>query len=99
MSLPFPVRWLPFGFLLLLGALSTGCHRSQSSAQITLPVAPVVRVGRTPLSNRLEVAGEFLPFQEVEIHAKVAGYIRKIYVDIGDRVMPGNCWPNLRSRR
>jgi RND family efflux transporter MFP subunit len=35
------------------------------------------------------VAGEFLPFQEVEIHAKVAGYIKKIYVDIGDRVRAG----------
>jgi len=95
MSLPFPVRWLPFGFLLLLGALSAGCHRSESSAQISLPVARVVRVGRTPLSNRLEVAGEFLPFQEVEIHAKVAGYIRKIYVDIGDRVHTGELLAEL----
>jgi RND family efflux transporter MFP subunit len=86
---------MPFGFLLLLGALSTGCHRSQSSAQNTLPVATVVRVGRTPLSNRLEVAGEFLPFQEVEIHAKVAGYIRKIYVDIGDRVHAGQLLAEL----
>jgi RND family efflux transporter MFP subunit len=52
-------------------------------------------VGRTPLSNRLEVAGEFLPFQEVEIHAKVAGYIRKIYVDIGDRVHAGQLLAEL----
>jgi len=95
MSLPFQVRWLPIGFLLLLGALSEGCHQSQSSAQITLPAAPVVRVGRKPLSNRLEVAGEFLPFQEVEIHAKVAGYIRKIYVDIGDRVRTGQLLAEL----
>jgi len=95
MSLPSPVRWMPFGFLLLMGALSTGCHRSQSSAQITLPVVPVVRVGRTPLSNHLEVAGEFLPYQEVEIHAKVAGYIRKIYVDIGDRVHAGQLLAEL----
>jgi RND family efflux transporter MFP subunit len=95
MSLPSSVRWMPFCLLLLSGALSTGCHRSQSSAQITLPVAPVVRVGRVPLSNRLEVAGEFSPFQEVEIHAKVAGYIRKIYVDIGDRVHAGQLLAEL----
>jgi multidrug efflux pump subunit AcrA (membrane-fusion protein) len=95
MSLPSLVRWLPFCLLLLSGPLSTGCHRSQSSVQITLPAAPVVRVGRTPLSNRLEVAGEFLPFQEVEIHAKVAGYIRKIYVDIGDRVRAGRLLAEL----
>ena len=95
MSLPSPVRGLPFGFLFLLGAFSTGCHRIQSPAQVTLPAAPVVRVGRRPLSNRLEVAGEFLPFQEVEIHAKVAGYIRKIYVDIGDRVHAGQLLAEL----
>jgi len=95
MSLPSSVRWLPFGLLFLLGTFSTGCHRTQSSAQITLPVAPVARVGRTPLANRLEVAGEFLPFQEVEIHAKVAGYIRKIYVDIGDRVHAGQLLAEL----
>jgi RND family efflux transporter MFP subunit len=54
-----------------------------------------VRVGRTQLSNRLEVAGEFLPFQEIEIHAKVAGYIRKIFVDIGDRVRTGKLLAEL----
>ena len=89
MSLPSSVRWLPFGLLLLFAAIGNGCHSSQPSASIALPVAPVARVGRTPLSNRLQVAGEFLPFQQVEIHAKVAGYIRKIYVDIGDRVRAG----------
>ena len=95
MFLSFPVRWLPLGFLLLLGALSTGCHRSQSSVPATLPATPVVRVARRPLSNRLEVAGEFLPFQEVEIHAKVSGYIKKIYVDIGDRVRTGQLLAEL----
>jgi RND family efflux transporter MFP subunit len=52
-------------------------------------------VGREPLSNRLEVAGEFLPFQEVEIHAKVAGYIHKIHVDIGDLVHSGQLLAEL----
>jgi len=46
-------------------------------------------VGRAPLSNTLSIAGEFLPYQEVELHAKVSGYIRNINVDIGDRVRKG----------
>ncbi len=95
MSLPSPVRWLLLGLLFLVGAFNTGCRRSHASAQDPLPAAPVVRVLRTPLSNRLEVAGEFLPFQEVEIHAKVTGYIRKIYVDIGDRVHTGQLLAEL----
>jgi RND family efflux transporter MFP subunit len=35
------------------------------------------------------VAGEFQPYQEVDLHAKVSGYIRRINVDIGDRVKNG----------
>ncbi len=39
--------------------------------------------------------GEFIPFQEVELHAKVAGYIRHIYVDIGDKVKTGQVLATL----
>jgi multidrug efflux pump subunit AcrA (membrane-fusion protein) len=49
-------------------------------------VAPVTR---GDLSNTLTVAGEFQPYQEVELHAKVSGYIRRINVDIGDQVKNG----------
>jgi RND family efflux transporter MFP subunit len=49
----------------------------------------VVRVERRPLGNSLTIAGEFKPFQDVEVHAKVAGYIRNINVDVGDHVKAG----------
>ena len=44
---------------------------------------------RASIGNTFSVAGEFDPYQEIEVHAKVAGYIRKINVDIGDRVKTG----------
>ncbi len=40
-------------------------------------------------ARALVVVGQFLPYQNVELHAKVAGYIKNIYVDIGDRVHTG----------
>jgi RND family efflux transporter MFP subunit len=43
----------------------------------------------------LDVAGELLPYQEVELHAKVSGYIRSINVDIGDRVHKGQVLAEL----
>jgi RND family efflux transporter MFP subunit len=49
----------------------------------------VVPASRATLANTLTVAGEFIPYQEVELHAKVAGYIRSIHVDIGDKVKQG----------
>jgi RND family efflux transporter MFP subunit len=53
------------------------------------PVVRVVRVSRRDINNSLTIAGEFKPFQEVDVHAKVAGYIRQIYVDVGDHVREG----------
>ena len=52
-------------------------------------VAPVVFVTRGPLENTITLTGEFRPFQEVDVHAKVAGYIQKIFVDVGDKVKTG----------
>ena len=43
----------------------------------------------TSISDTITLSGEFRPFQEVDVHAKVAGYIRKIYVDVGDHVKTG----------
>jgi RND family efflux transporter MFP subunit len=51
--------------------------------------AAVTRVERWSFDNTLTIAGEFKPFQDVDVHAKVAGYIRKMYVDVGDRVKEG----------
>jgi RND family efflux transporter MFP subunit len=73
--------------------VAAGCgHSGDSSPSASGDVASraaVVQVRRTPLSNTLSIAGEFLPYQEVDLHAKVAGYIRNINVDIGDRVHTG----------
>jgi RND family efflux transporter MFP subunit len=41
------------------------------------------------LSRGLVLTAEFKPFQEVDLMAKVAGYVKKINVDVGDRVTEG----------
>jgi RND family efflux transporter MFP subunit len=53
------------------------------------PVAAVVKVDRRTLSAPLTLAGAFKPFQDVDVHAKVAGYIKAIYVDVGTHVKEG----------
>jgi RND family efflux transporter MFP subunit len=52
-------------------------------------VAPVVFVARGSLENSIALTGEFRPFQQVDVHAKVAGYIQHIFVDVGDKVKQG----------
>jgi RND family efflux transporter MFP subunit len=54
-----------------------------------IPYAAVAPARRETIANSLSIAGQFSPYQNVELHAKVAGYIRNIYVDIGDHVHQG----------
>ena len=49
-------------------------------------LAPVV--GKE-ISGKIELPGELLPFQSVDLHAKVRGYVERIFVDRGSIVKPG----------
>jgi RND family efflux transporter MFP subunit len=67
------------------------------------PTVSVVTARRTPLRIMLTLSGEFKPFQDVDLHAKVAGYIKTISVDVGDRVKAGQVLavleiPELRAQ-
>ena len=63
--------------------------RASQPEDSAIPTAAVVLAERRPISNSLVLSGEFRPFQEVDVHAKIAGYIRKIYVDVGDHLKAG----------
>jgi RND family efflux transporter MFP subunit len=67
-------------------------HHEQEPATNTSAALPAVSVAIAQtgsIANQLTVAGVFQPFQEIDVHGKVSGYIRHIYVDIGDRVRKG----------
>ena len=53
-----------------------------------LPVG-VVKAKRESLAKEFTVQAEFRPYQEVDLHSKVAGFLEKINVDIGDHVKAG----------
>jgi RND family efflux transporter MFP subunit len=80
-------------FMMLVGAFLTGCSqretpRVQAREEKVISVA-AVRAKRQDLSRGTELAAEFRPFREVDVHAKVAGYLKAIYVEVGDRVRQG----------
>jgi RND family efflux transporter MFP subunit len=68
-------------------------HRSKpsegSSKAKYIHSVSVIQVRRGEIARQLVLAGVFLPFQEIDVHGKVSGYVRHIYVDIGDRVRQG----------
>lgn len=85
--------WITAVVLVVLAAgwfIFSGRHVEANQTNTgTLQPAAVVVAEREPISNLLTLSGEFRPFQEVDVHAKIAGYIQKIYVDVGDHVKSG----------
>ncbi|MGC1416195.1 MAG: efflux RND transporter periplasmic adaptor subunit [Candidatus Acidiferrum sp.] len=75
-------------FWLGRGSSEAGGPGSPGSDSKGAPAA-VARVERHTIANTLTISGEFKPFQDVDVHAKVAGYIKVIYVDVGDHVKEG----------
>jgi RND family efflux transporter MFP subunit len=61
----------------------------ETSASTSPPVVAVARAGPADLTRAVVLTAEFRPFQEIEVHAKVAGYVKQIMVDVGDRVTAG----------
>jgi multidrug efflux pump subunit AcrA (membrane-fusion protein) len=82
---------------IILALLGSGCGRRETveasnsgPAHATSGVTVgVVRAEIRPLANHLTVSSELVPFQEIEVYAKEAGYVRTLNVDYGSRVRKG----------
>jgi RND family efflux transporter MFP subunit len=72
---------------------SAGTETTHSAPD--LPTVAVVQATRIDLSTGLVLTAEFEPFQEVDVMAKISGFIKQIKVDIGDRVQEGQLLATL----
>ncbi|HET9834059.1 MAG TPA: efflux RND transporter periplasmic adaptor subunit [Vicinamibacterales bacterium] len=80
----------PLAFAALAGAACSSSNASAERAEsAAAPTVAVARVRRGDIAQSLTIPAEFRPFQEIEVHAKVAGYLKSISVDVGDRVTSG----------
>lgn len=73
-----------------------GCSRAASeTAAAARPVVAAARVARTDLARELVFQAEFQPRYAVDLHARVAGFVRTLAVDVGDRVKAGHLLAEL----
>jgi RND family efflux transporter MFP subunit len=76
-------------------ACSRASARTTDRPQAEIPTVAAAKVVRGDIAQVLTVTAEFRPYQEVELHAKVAGYVKSINVDVGDRVHAGQLLATL----
>ena len=81
----------------------TGCSRTTDASAASKAPSPgqssavvaVVKPGRERFSRQAVLTGEFRANQQVDLHAKVAGYLKNISVEVGDRVKEGQLLATL----
>jgi len=78
--------------LLLPAKLSLAAANPEPAA---LPSVAVAKVQRADLYKELRIPAEFRPYVEVQLHAKVSGYLKQITVDFGDQVKAGQLLATL----
>jgi len=95
------------GVVLVAGAFFAGYlpHRKREamlvaeakSANESLPVVTVVRVVQSPGKVSLVLPGSIQAVTEAPVLARASGYVRKRYVDIGDRVTTGQLLAEIEA--
>ncbi len=70
-------------------------NAASTAGPAVVPTVAVVKVSREDLSKQVEYLAEFRPYAEVELHAKVSGYVSQISVDFGDKVKAGQLLATL----
>jgi RND family efflux transporter MFP subunit len=92
-------KWIIAGAVLAAACVLAWFWMGRGSSEAEAPgnagsdangiTAAVARVKRGNIGETLTIAGAFKPFQEVDVHAKVSGYVQTMYVDVGDHVKEG----------
>lgn len=80
----------------MLGLASCSKHEEpEQKSDHEQPSVAVVRASLADLSRDIVLTGEFKPYQSIDVMAKVAGYVKSIYVDVGSRVQAGQLLATL----
>lgn len=83
------------GGLLLLSSLQS-CNLTETKKETTKdsvvaikPPAATFLLQKDLLSSTLNIPGELVSFQKVDLYAKVSSFVKKIYADVGSQVKEG----------
>ena len=70
--------------------LSCNAHEKPEATTAKVDSLAAFTVKKQAIQRQLQLSAELLPLEKAEIVGKMQGYIRRINVDIGDRVKKGN---------
>jgi RND family efflux transporter MFP subunit len=92
-----PCGLLLIGAAIFLASCGPTERADDEASEEQLVTVPVVRVAREAVTERLELAAEFRPYQEIEVRSRVSGALDQIRVEVGDRVRQGQLIATLKA--
>ncbi|HUA39904.1 MAG TPA: efflux RND transporter periplasmic adaptor subunit [Candidatus Sulfopaludibacter sp.] len=91
----FAATIVVIGLGVLWATRPTRAEAPAGADSAAVPVAGVVKISREDLFKEVTIPAEFRPYVEVELHAKVSGYVKQMNVDFGDQVKAGELLATL----
>jgi RND family efflux transporter MFP subunit len=80
----------------LVLAFLSGCRGEENTVkdktetrQADAPVTEVFSLKKGQLTSSLQIPGELIAYQQVDLYAKVNSFVKKLYVDVGSEVKEG----------
>ncbi|MVT09402.1 efflux RND transporter periplasmic adaptor subunit [Chitinophaga sp. ysch24] len=82
--------------------LLSSCGQTEGKAENKSPVAEApavaaVTLHKGKLSSSLQIPGELIAFQQVDIYAKVNSFVKKLNVDVGSEVSAGTLLATMEA--
>jgi len=72
-------------------------QREKQQDAVDTPAVVSVPVMKGKLSSTIAIPGELIPYQQVDLYAKVNSYVKKLLVDIGSEVHQGQLLVTLEA--
>lgn len=78
---------------------SCGSSDAKTGARTTAsqPALDVIALQTGQISNGLQIPGELVAFQQVDLYAKVNSFVKKLYVDVGSQVKAGQLLATMEA--
>lgn len=72
-------------------------QEQQESTQEAMPVIETILLKKGMISTDLQIPGELIPYQQVDLYAKVSSFVKKVYVDVGTEVKQGQLLVSMEA--
>ncbi len=77
------------GVWIFSGCGTSSADEHKQGAMTSGPELEAFRLQEGQMSTSMQIPGELVAFQQVDLYAKVSSFVRKLYVDVGSEVTTG----------